>query len=300
MPAMPSSFSASPRMFAIGHAANACSTLPQTRRPRHFVASWPHAAVTGCQQSLAGTFALRATAVFLPLAGDVKTILRNRAILEGSDCPKIPRSLPKPLDEATKPKSWSNRANWQPILTGFAARDTAVLLLLYGAGLRISEALGIKRKDAPTRRTATRFASSVRATRNDLVPILPDNRSKPLTLTSRSVRIPSKTDDLPVRRCPRWPTITAHHPARNRSFARTDWGCPTMRHRIRLRHSFATHLLSRPAPTCARSRSCWATRHCQQPNLTPKLNVTVYLPFTMPHIRAPEIQFPVRDPGVKL
>ena len=31
-----------------------------------------------------------------------------------------------------------------------AARDTAVLMLLYGAGLRIGEALGLMRKDAPT------------------------------------------------------------------------------------------------------------------------------------------------------
>ena len=35
------------------------------------------------------------------------------------------------------------------------ARDSAVLSLLYGAGLRISEALSIKRQDAPIGETDT-------------------------------------------------------------------------------------------------------------------------------------------------
>ena len=44
------------------------------------------------------------------------------------------------------------------------ARDAAVLALLYGSGLRISEALGLKRKDVP-RGTATPSPSPAKATR---------------------------------------------------------------------------------------------------------------------------------------
>lgn len=61
--------------------------------------------------------------------------------------PKIPHSIPKPLtvEKATTlvARADSEREEW------VGARDTAVLLLLYGSGLRISEALGILRRDAP-------------------------------------------------------------------------------------------------------------------------------------------------------
>ncbi|WP_133772954.1 tyrosine recombinase XerC [Enterovirga rhinocerotis] len=64
--------------------------------------------------------------------------------------PRLSKSLPKPLpaaaaiamtDEATR--AGEPREAW------VLARDAAVLSLLYGCGLRISEALGIRRIDAP-------------------------------------------------------------------------------------------------------------------------------------------------------
>ncbi len=64
--------------------------------------------------------------------------------------PKLSRSLPKPLspDSALEvisvdAREGEARAPW------ILARDSAVLALLYGAGLRISEALQITRRDAP-------------------------------------------------------------------------------------------------------------------------------------------------------
>lgn len=64
--------------------------------------------------------------------------------------PKLARSLPKALraDEAceltrVESRIGDERPPW------ILARDAAVLGLLYGAGLRISEALGILRRDAP-------------------------------------------------------------------------------------------------------------------------------------------------------
>src|SRR5271166_4026039 len=64
--------------------------------------------------------------------------------------PKASRRLPRPLpaDDATAvtttaPREGEAREPW------VLARDAAVLALCYGAGLRISEALGIRRADAP-------------------------------------------------------------------------------------------------------------------------------------------------------
>ncbi|MDH7798090.1 MULTISPECIES: tyrosine recombinase XerC [unclassified Beijerinckia] len=64
--------------------------------------------------------------------------------------PKIARSLPKPVSPAaargmtqTESRAGDTRPAW------ILARDAAVLALLYGAGLRISEALSIRRSEAP-------------------------------------------------------------------------------------------------------------------------------------------------------
>jgi integrase/recombinase XerC len=65
--------------------------------------------------------------------------------------PKLARTLPKPLAIAaakritdTDLRAGEEREPW------ILARDAAVLALLYGSGLRISEALTLKRKDGPT------------------------------------------------------------------------------------------------------------------------------------------------------
>src|SRR5262249_1931695 len=64
--------------------------------------------------------------------------------------PKLPRTLPKPLSATaakrmteTDLRAGEEREPW------ILARDAAVLALLYGSGLRISEALGLKRADMP-------------------------------------------------------------------------------------------------------------------------------------------------------
>src|ERR1700761_9732070 len=64
--------------------------------------------------------------------------------------PKIGKSLPKPLPMAAAKRladaderAGEDREPW------IWSRDAAVMALLYGSGLRISEALGLKRRDVP-------------------------------------------------------------------------------------------------------------------------------------------------------
>ncbi len=93
-------------------------------------------------RSLAG---LRSFARHLERAG-----LGKASALTAVRTPKIGRSLPKPLTSSAaravadaRTRAGEGREPW------IIARDAAVLSLLYGAGLRISEALSIKRRDAP-------------------------------------------------------------------------------------------------------------------------------------------------------
>ena len=64
--------------------------------------------------------------------------------------PRTAKTLPRPIgaEDARATASTATRAG-SPREPWILARDAAVLGLLYGAGLRISEALGIRAGDAP-------------------------------------------------------------------------------------------------------------------------------------------------------
>jgi integrase/recombinase XerC len=85
--------------------------------------------------------------------------------------PRHPKGLPKALSvsDATR---LVETAVALPDESWIAARDTAVMLLLYGCGLRISETLAIKRKDAPIAGNDTLRVVG-KGGRERLVPVLP-------------------------------------------------------------------------------------------------------------------------------
>jgi len=74
--------------------------------------------------------------------------LANPAALSAVRPPKESRPLPRPLpaSQARDVTRTENSLHDEPWI---AARDAAVLTLLYGAGLRISEALSMQREDVP-------------------------------------------------------------------------------------------------------------------------------------------------------
>jgi integrase/recombinase XerC len=70
--------------------------------------------------------------------------LAHNASIDAIQTPKLPRSIPKALserdmEELLEPAAETRREAW------IDKRDTAILLLLYGAGLRIGEALGLSK-----------------------------------------------------------------------------------------------------------------------------------------------------------
>jgi integrase/recombinase XerC len=85
--------------------------------------------------------------------------------------PKAPKTLPHPLpaSAALRLADAGESLAEEPWV---AARDAAVFALLYGCGLRISEALGLARRDAPSEATrALRVTGKGGKTR--IVPVLP-------------------------------------------------------------------------------------------------------------------------------
>jgi integrase/recombinase XerC len=157
--------------------------------------------------------------------------------------PRIKRGLPKPLsiDAAGKivrvdARAGENRPNW------IIARDAAVLSLLYGAGLRISEALAIKRAEAPVGQcdylTVTGKGQKTRT-----VPIIaPVGQAVEAYIALCPFALaPQKPLFLGAKGGPLSPRIIQLAVARLRGAL----GLPDSATPHALRHSFATHLLER-------------------------------------------------------
>ena len=84
--------------------------------------------------------------------------------------PKIKKSIPKALNENNAKTVIEciyeiRKEEWQ------AARDIALLTLIYGCGLRISEAMNLKRKEAPLKSDSIIIKG--KGNKERLVPILP-------------------------------------------------------------------------------------------------------------------------------
>lgn len=114
-------------------------------------------------RNLAG---IRSLARFLEKRDDM-----DAAAFRAVRTPKVGRSLPHPL-AASAARRLTDQSESLAEEPWVAARDAAVFALLYGCGLRISEALGLVARDAPTDATrALRITGKGGKTR--IVPVLP-------------------------------------------------------------------------------------------------------------------------------
>ena len=157
--------------------------------------------------------------------------------------PKVPQSLPKPLpsDAACRTADVASRVGdtREPWIL---ARDAAVLALLYGAGLRISEALGILRRDAPVSgQDVLTVVGKGRKTRS--VPIIPAVASAVedyLALCPYAL-----APDGPLFVGQRGKALSPRIIQLAMEQLRGALGLPDTATPHALRHSFATHLLGR-------------------------------------------------------
>ncbi len=84
--------------------------------------------------------------------------------------PKIPHGVPKPIS-VDKARAVGPMAQTLAPTPWIAARDAAILTLLYGCGLRLSEALGLNRGQAPVAQTMLRVKG--KGNKERIVPVLP-------------------------------------------------------------------------------------------------------------------------------
>ena len=152
--------------------------------------------------------------------------------------PKLPKSLPKALTVMEAKATISSTADMEEV-PWVAARDTAVLSLCYGAGLRIAEALAVSRADLEGQ--AMRVTSKGGKTR--LVPLIGSVRTAietylklcPFTLG------PSQ----PLFRGVKGGVLSPRLIQMRVVQLRSALGLPPSATPHALRHSFATHLLGR-------------------------------------------------------
>lgn len=152
--------------------------------------------------------------------------------------PRVKPTLPRPLNEdQTRGLLQETQADpdaepWE------AARDRAVLTLLYGCGLRISEALSLTRADAPLPETL-RITGKGGKTR--MAPVLPAVRAAVDAYLAAQPFV--TTADDPLFRAKRGGALSPRHVQAAVQRLRGRLGLPASATPHALRHSFATHLL---------------------------------------------------------
>lgn len=152
--------------------------------------------------------------------------------------PKFRRKLPRPLSEDGA-RAMLGTVGDQAREDWIAARDTAVVTLLYGCGLRISEALGLTGADHPLPDTL-RITGKGDKTR--LVPVLPAARAAVAQYARLCPYDLSR--NAPLFRGARGGPLNPRLIALVMEKTRLQLGLPATATPHALRHSFATHLLS--------------------------------------------------------
>lgn len=162
---------------------------------------------------------------------DATTVLSARG-------PKFRRKLPRPLSEDGAREILTEigsdaREDW------IAARDTAIATLLYGLGLRISEALSLTGADHPLPETLRITGKGGKTRPVPVIPAAARAVSDYVTLCPHDLQ-----PDQPLFRGARGGPVNPRLIQAAMERARLRLGLPATATPHALRHSFATHLLS--------------------------------------------------------
>ena len=188
------------------------------------------------QRSLA---AARSFARYLEREGRGKS-----GALSAVRAPKVAKTLPRPLDAQSalaladpSTRAYEEREPW------VLARDAAVLSLLYGAGLRIAEALSLNRSEIPAPGTADSITVTGKGNKTRMVPLIPQIAQ---AIADYIAICPfNLPENEPVFRGEKGGPLSPRIVQLAMERMRGALGLPDSATPHALRHSFATHLLAR-------------------------------------------------------
>jgi len=152
--------------------------------------------------------------------------------------PKYTKKLPRPLAEDAA-RAMIETVELQSSSDWVAARDVAVVTLLYGCGLRISEALSLTGADAPLPETLRIVG---KGDKERIVPVIPAARQAVDRYLELCPHPQSAT--APLFRGVRGKALNPRAIQGVMAKARMQLGLPATATPHAMRHSFATHLLS--------------------------------------------------------
>jgi len=155
--------------------------------------------------------------------------------------PRRPKTLPRPAspEDAVALAEDAGAFASEPWI---GARDLAILLLLYGSGLRVSEALSLTARDLP-------IGEAIRVTgKRSKVRIVPVVKAVREAIADYARQCPYRIEgDAPLFVGAKGGPLSADIVRRAVRAARVRLGLPDTLTPHALRHSFATHLLARGA-----------------------------------------------------
>jgi integrase/recombinase XerC len=164
----------------------------------------------------------------------------TQAALRAVRGPKLPRTLPRPLSESDAARAVAEasvkRKETDP--PWLAVRNAALVTLLYGTGLRVSEALSLKRGDVPLGESLTILG---KGKKERVVPLLAAVREAVAAYAKVAPGGAGKSDPLFVSR--RGRAMSPREAQLLMQTLRGRLGLPPSATPHALRHSFATHLL---------------------------------------------------------
>jgi len=163
--------------------------------------------------------------------GPISAVLSTRS-------PKFTKKLPRPLAEDAA-SAMLETVEMQSMTPWIAARDQAVVTLLYGCGLRISEALALKAGQAPLPET---LMIKGKGDKDRVVPVIAAARDA--VEAYRKLCPFDLTADAPLFRGARGGALNPRLVQKVMEKARMQLGLPATATPHAMRHSFATHLLT--------------------------------------------------------
>lgn len=163
--------------------------------------------------------------------------IRNAAI-SAVRSPKVPRSIPRPLSEVGAQAVIGEMA----VIAGddwVGARDMAVMTLLYGCGLRISEALSLNIRDLPVNDTMVIRGKRGRQRMVPVLPVVAQAIAEYMRLVPHDLAA-----DGPLFVGMRGGRLNPRTVQKAMERVRQVLGLPESATPHAMRHSFATHLLA--------------------------------------------------------